>query len=407
MGVDAMSLINQMLQDLDARRSESAGGSQFGQQVRTVSPGNGRRIHPAWWALLGAAGVAAVTLVILLVRPQAFFNAPQASSRPMQASPAKQAPVDVPRLPLRIDSDLGGNSGTPIFGAPAFTPAPQGGNPQDAAAAAREPSPVPSRPSAPAALPQPAVPAQEEKPEPKAAAAPRVDPRTASSALPSAELPSAAPVPRNTQPSSVPELPREAAKLVKEMSPQQRAENVYRRALTLIDQGRNVDAAPLLEESLRLDQRHAGARQTLIGILLDQKRIEDATRLAREGLSADPAQLNLAMILARLQVEQSELRPAIETLERTLPHAGDRADYLAFLAALLQRDERHKQAVDLYGRALQRSPQNGIWWMGMGISLQADQRRQEAAEAFRRARSSGSLSPELLAFVDSRLAQLR
>lgn len=191
------------------------------------------------------------------------------------------------------------------------------------------------------------------------------------------------------------------------MTPQQRAENEYRRALGLLQQGRSTDAAAALEQALQLDARHAGARQALVGTLLDARRQDEALRRAREGLALDPAQPGLAMIVARIQLERGEVRAAIESLERGLPHGAERADYQAFLAALLQRDGRHKQAVEHYVLALQRAPDNGVWWMGMGISLQADQRAAEAQEAFRRARASGTLTPELQAFVESRLGQLQ
>jgi MSHA biogenesis protein MshN len=44
--------------------------------------------------------------------------------------------------------------------------------------------------------------------------------------------------------------------------------------------------------------------------------------------------------------------------------------------------------------------------MGLGISLQAENRLQEAKEAFSRAKMSNTLTPELQAFVDQKLAQL-
>jgi MSHA biogenesis protein MshN len=44
--------------------------------------------------------------------------------------------------------------------------------------------------------------------------------------------------------------------------------------------------------------------------------------------------------------------------------------------------------------------------MGLGMSLQAEKRNAEALEAFQRARASGTLSAELLAFVERRLQQL-
>jgi MSHA biogenesis protein MshN len=196
-------------------------------------------------------------------------------------------------------------------------------------------------------------------------------------------------------------------KQMKELTPQQRAENEYRKATILLQHGKSAEAIDGLEQALQFDPQHAAARQMLVGALLDAARQDDAIRRAREGLAIDPAQPGLAMILARLQLDKGELKPALATLERTLPHAAERADYQSFLAALLQRDGRHKDAAEHFLLALQKTPQNGVWWMGLGISLQAEHRLPEAQEAFTRAKASNTLSPELLAFVESKLKQLQ
>jgi MSHA biogenesis protein MshN len=194
---------------------------------------------------------------------------------------------------------------------------------------------------------------------------------------------------------------------VKELSPQQRAENEYRKAISLMQQGRIPETIAGLGQTLQFDPQHAAARQTLVELLLDSRRQDEAISRLQEGLGLDPNQPGLAMILARLQVEKGEIRPAVDTLLRTLPHAADRADYQAFLAALLQREGRHKEAIEHYGLALRKSPQNGVWWMGLGISLQAANRLPDARDAFGRAKASNALSPELLAYVEQQLNQLR
>lgn len=202
-------------------------------------------------------------------------------------------------------------------------------------------------------------------------------------------------------------VPLKVSKQVKELTHHQRAENDYRRAMTLIEQGKSREAMSTLEQALQTDARHAAARQTLAALLIDTKRPEEAVRTLNEGLSADRTQVGLAMMLARLQVDRQDTRAAIQTLQLSLPYAAERADYHAFMAALFQRDTRHKEAIEHYLAALKKSPSNGIWWMGIGISLQAENRIPEARDALTRAKLSGTLSPDLLAFVEQKLGQLR
>ena len=365
-----MSLINQMLQELDARQSDTNGNSQFGPSIRAVPERRG--VHPAWWVALVLALVLGGVVTWLLLRPQAS----EASAK----------------LPLRFDAEL--TTSTAIPALPPVAPA--------------EIVPEPALPFPPLAIEEPVVasPAAAESNEavPEQISSP---PAPAKESRPAAATPAPArPIaPASARPEA--EVPVQVHKEVKELSPQQLAENEFRRALMSMQQGRSMEAIERLERSLKLDPRHVGARQTLIGLLLDNKRRDEAILEAREGLKLDARLPGLAMILARLQTESGALDAAIETLQATLPYAENRADYHALFAALLQRDQQHGKAAEHYLLALRQEPQNGVWWMGLGISLQAEQRTAEAKQAYMRAREAGNLSAELLSSVEGRLKQLR
>ncbi len=191
-----------------------------------------------------------------------------------------------------------------------------------------------------------------------------------------------------------------------QISAQQQAENEFRRADQLMRQGRNTEAMIGYEATLRLDPGHVLARQTLVSLLLEKRRNADAERVLQEGLDISPQQSGFAMLLARLQVEHGGLPQALDTLLKTLPYAEKQPDYQAFVAALLQRQNRHAEAVDHYQKALQLKPQSGVWMMGMGISLRAEQRDAEAREVFKRALDSNTLNAELRAFVEQQLKEL-
>ena len=165
-----------------------------------------------------------------------------------------------------------------------------------------------------------------------------------------------------------------------------------------------TEAIATLQAGLQIDPRHEAARQTLVGLLIEAGRPDDAMRQLQAALAIDARQPALAMLLARLQLERGG--PAIDTLMRTLPYAAGNGEYHAFLAGVLQREGRVYEAADHYQAALKRSPGNGVWWMGLGIALQADKRDAESRAAFTQAQASGTLSPELQAFVERRLGQL-
>jgi MSHA biogenesis protein MshN len=389
-----MSLINQMLQDLEQRGSGNLTGSGLHREVRAAPERNG--IHPAWW-LVGLLSVALIGVALWLWL------------RPVPVVPGNS------QLTLKIAPDLA-TLPSPV----AQAPLPMDGENQNPASTAAEHHDAQSAPDVkPSAVAQPdsvnssqnMAPPVSEVSQPKSkpvtiattamapsSASPMDDAKPAKSTKPGKE--------QASQPQMQPIDDAKLTKQVKELTPQQQAENAYRQAGTVLQQGHSADAMAGLEQALKLDPSHAGARQMLVGLLLQSKRNDDAIQKAQEGLAIDPSQVGLTMILARVQVEQGDQKGALATLERGLPYANANAEYQAFYAAVLQREKRNKEAIDHYVVALAKSPENSVWWMGLGISLQAENRAQEAKEAFNRAKATNGLTPELVAFVNQKLSQL-
>ncbi|MBS0308345.1 MAG: tetratricopeptide repeat protein [Proteobacteria bacterium] len=374
-----MSLINQMLQELDARGTHAAPAGMMQGQVRVVPESDSRRM-----TLVLLAAVLLIALVAGLWWRQDKTAAPTPQTVPTPAvaqitPPAEQDRSSMPASPLASSA-----AEFSLKLSPDLRMAPLPDAKEMLAEEANKSQAVVARADAPA------VEAKEKSAETKVAAnsAPKQEVPVAYAKVPDAVVPL-------------------LNKQIKEASPQQNADNAYRHAVSLIQQGKSQEALPLLEQALQLDAHHASARQTLAALLIESKRKDEAIKRLREGVQLDPAQSGLAMLLARLQVDRGETGAAIETLQKTAPYASERADYAAFLAALLQREARHKEAIEQYRSALARQPQNGIWWMGLGISLQADGRSKEAAESYERARASGSLSSELRPFVEEKLRALQ
>lgn len=193
---------------------------------------------------------------------------------------------------------------------------------------------------------------------------------------------------------------------LKTISPQQRAENEFRKANLAVQEGRTDEALAGYKNALLIDSSHKDARRAWVGLLISLKRNDEAESVLKKGLRHDPHDASFAMLLARLQVARDDVPMALKTLQKTLPFAEGQADYQAFVAALFQRLNQHEEAVAHYQIALRLVPNSGIWLMGMGISLQAMQRNDDARTAYRRALASNSLNPQLQAFVQNKLKEL-
>jgi MSHA biogenesis protein MshN len=398
-----VSLINQLLQDLERRRAIGPENRSLAPPVRAL-PARSRRAVALLTLLLSAAVAAAGGWLVHteFSRGRRAESATQSVAPPRVAPPA---PSGVPPVAAAASGALPEEEAAaraaltvPVFQfaqelrfAPSVAPKGATSTPRrgQRMAAVRPPA------ASTASL------ARERDPSRAAqAAAPASDAAVAAEASPAS-----AP---EIQEVVIPELraPVPVEKQLREPTAYERAELEFRNAVSRLRQGRVGDAEAGLRAALNEDRSHSAARQALIALLIDSGRNADAEQVLRETLAVNPRQPRHAMLLARLELERGDAAAAAGTLEAARQYAGVDAEYFAFLAAVYQRLGRHEPAVQLYTDALSVAPGNAIWMMGLGISLQALQRAEEARSAFRSAAESKTLNPELQAFVEGRIREL-
>lgn len=181
------------------------------------------------------------------------------------------------------------------------------------------------------------------------------------------------------------------------------AEGEYRKALAMVRRGSLAEGADGLRRTLQLEGRHSQARQALLSVLVEQRQWREALAVSSEGLTLDPTHSEWAMLAARLLVEQGDLARAADLLGTHAAQGEKNADYLAFYGLLLHKLQRSKEAVQRYQAAVTLRPAEGRWWYGLGMALEADHRETEAREAYRRAREVGSLTSDMAGQVEQKL----
>jgi MSHA biogenesis protein MshN len=349
-----MSVINQMLRDLDERAASEQERAGLPPRLRPL-PSSGTRRTQSWRVLAGGIGIGALAaggaVAVLMSRTAPPSAVPPA---PTFATPAA-VPAPVPQagsIDMKLATQLVQAPPTPAT-PPAIPPA--------------KPVPPPPRP---ASTPVQTSPPHEAKPASVAEAAPadaHIDKR-----------------PKGGQ--------------AREMS-----EAEYRKGMQAVQRGDMGTARPFLQRALELEPAHVKARQALLSVLVGSRQWPAAQQVAQNGLDLDPAQSGWAIILARLQFEQGDAATAVATLERHAAHASRDADYQSLFAYLLQKQQRPAEAAEHFKAALALRPNEGRWWFGLGTALEAAGNGDGAKLAYTRARETGNLPTEMAAAVEQKL----
>ncbi|MGD9604274.1 MAG: tetratricopeptide repeat protein [Gammaproteobacteria bacterium] len=393
-----MSLINDMLRDLEARRAPTAlpvDHALDGLTAVSPWPQSAARALP-WVAIVAVCTVAAAFSLELMSGER------RTSHVAVSHVPAQSAALPVLPMPTapRVAEP------TPAVAEPPASH-PQAAVEDMVAAPTARPTPAPAAGQHRASDPVTEA-LRAEARAIEAGVAPAIEPPMVATRAP--EIPTVPSTPRADPAAPAVERPgsfrREAAH-----KPVPAAGDVaLTRALNQLRGGDRARGIAALADYLRENPLQVDARLTYARALIRDARHGEAETALRDGLEVAPRSTALAQLLAHLLFEQSRVAAALEVLRRAAPRVAADPDYHAFMAAVCQQMNRHADAAAIYRAVLTVRPSNGSAALGMAISLAALGRVQEARGAFARAATDSALSGAVREYAASeavRLGRLR
>jgi Tfp pilus assembly protein PilF len=349
-----MSLINQMLKDLDARRGPASGAQVAALQgiglvqVKRFSWRTG-----FWFVVLMAAAVVVLAAGYkggdwwIESRPHADPSTAVTSAEPAHPSSSEPAPEIVAAAPQ-----------SPTAVVEAQSPAKPA------------PGPPPQRAEATRGTPAP---------------------HTAGTQTSIATV-------------AIPEPVRNRRAPVTTLSPEEKAQRLHAQAQRALAENHRGAARHLLEQTLHEDPYHLQGRLQLATLFIDGGNRADAEEVLAAGLRLHPRRTELVRPYAQLLAERGSFSEALRVLDSA--GAGDDADAetLAVKAAILYRLGQFRDASSAYRLALENDPGRGLWWVGLAVASENHDRRA-ALEAYRRA-AGLKLAPRLRDYAEQRMAAL-
>ena len=376
-----MSVINQMLKDLDRRQQEAEGAAVYVAPVR----------QQGWWMLVLTL-LCTLALGILGWRTWIFWQQSQRASLPAaQVEALRTVPTVAPSEPLVVVATTQAvSSAAPMAKVPAAS--------AESTAARVAPS------------------VAEQVPADEAVLADEGNPQEAlgDETIPSDEelqpdLYAELAAEQGAEEAPAPAAPRKPGILkieTVELSDAELATLAERKATTAMAKGRMQEAQDGYYEVLAHDPHNQGAREQLAGLLYGAGRLTEAAQVLEEGLRLDPAQADLRLLLARVAISGGERQKALDWLTGYQPDIASNLDYYATWAGLAQELGQPVQASEMYVRLLRQQPDQGRWWLGLGVAEDGQGHRQRALDAYRNAQLHGNLGEASTQWLEQRIGQL-
>ncbi len=195
-------------------------------------------------------------------------------------------------------------------------------------------------------------------------------------------------------------------KTIRPLTGEQQAQLAFQRAVKLLGRDDQQAAQLALQQSLSFDPTYVRARETLSALLLNTGRVSEAMDRLSEGLRLQPQATPLAKLYARILVGQGDAGIAIGIMERARPAISADPDYYALLAVLYRGAGKNAQAAQVYQQILLVRPGVAAWWLGLGLSQDAMGESDQALDAYGRANRAGGLKPAVLQYVQERIQAL-
>lgn len=166
--------------------------------------------------------------------------------------------------------------------------------------------------------------------------------------------------------------------------------------------GQQPQAMVLLTQLLRDEPDNINVRKKLSSLHFAQGHHTQAKLILTEGVELFPQRADFRLMLARILVLQQRQAQAMQWLT-DVPASHIDEELLAYRAALAQQLKQTQVAKQDYSALTRLNPSNAKWWLGLGIAEDQLGNPQKALFAYQSAKQTNELNMTVADFVKTRI----
>lgn len=190
----------------------------------------------------------------------------------------------------------------------------------------------------------------------------------------------------------------------RQLTPTELVEQKLSKAEKAVNANEIAKAEKLFEEVLIIEANNKEARKKLAALWFGRKSYQQAVNLLSQGISLDKQDSELRLLKARIQLQQGQHERAYQTL-RPLAHL-EQQDYQVMLANVAQQIEAYESAINAFKLLIKMQPYSGKWHLGIAIIYDKNSQFTLAEQAYAIALSKHDLSKASAEFAQQRMQAL-
>jgi MSHA biogenesis protein MshN len=192
-------------------------------------------------------------------------------------------------------------------------------------------------------------------------------------------------------------------------SPEELVKQKMAKAMLAIENKNATLAEQLFEDVLLLIPEHIEARKQLAALWFGRQAYQDALNTLSQGISLRPNYLDFRVLQARIYLQLGSIEQAYETLNRyfsTQQGSVQNIEFLSLFAGIAQQQKHFQQSTIAYKLLTEKQPSQAKWWLGLAISEDSLANYDNAKKHYTEALTKINITENAKQFIEQRLRQL-
>jgi len=189
-----------------------------------------------------------------------------------------------------------------------------------------------------------------------------------------------------------------------QLSPEALVQQKLSQAEQAIDNNLISKAEELFSDILLIMPEQHNARKKLAALWFGRQSNQAALNLLSKGIALSPQDSEYRLMKARIYLNLGQHKKAVNTL--LVLSSYKNTEYQSLLASTAQQISLYPIAITAYGHLTDLESSTGRWWLGLAVAYDSSSQFLLAIESYQKALVTGNLSGSAEEFVRGRLQEL-